>query len=82
MNDDKLKLLIQNVLSTSYGLELFSYFLDLSNCFSRGTNFNNVYQEYYNKGKKDFGHEIAEMIKKYSFDNYIKILKERNKDYE
>lgn len=82
MNDDKLKYIIQNVCNSSDGLKLLSYLLELSNCFSRGTNFNNLYQEYYNKGKKDFGLEIAEMIKKYSFDNYIKILKERNKDYE
>lgn len=76
MKDEELKLVIHNVLRTDDGFKLINYLIEESGCLSAGINFDTL-KEYYLRGKKDFGSDILSLVKKYSFENYIKILKER-----
>lgn len=76
MKEEELKLVTYNVLHTEDGYKLIKHLIIESGCLSAGINFDTL-KEYYFRGKKDFGSDILSLVKKYSFENYIKILKER-----
>lgn len=73
MNSDKLKIVLYNALQLPDCIEYLKYLIEKSCCYSRSNNFNNVNQEYYNRGRKDFGAEILEDIMKTDFNKFVKL---------
>lgn len=67
MNEEKLKLIVQNLLTNDFGREYLKYLIIESGCLDRSINFENVNKEYYLKGKKELGHVILNDIKKFSY---------------
>lgn len=80
MTEDKLKLLIYNVSNDKDGYEFIKYLLEKSNCFSRSNNFICINQDYYNRGRKDFGNEILDLVQKYNFKKFVELQEERIKN--
>jgi len=74
LSEDKLKLVINNILNTKDGRELFSHLLANSGMFQTGINGNS--KDVYIKGRADFGLEIRDLIMENDFNSYIKMLQE------
>ena len=75
--NSKLKTVLYNALSSPDCIEYLKYLIQKSNCYSRSNNFNNTNQEYYNRGRKDFGSEILEDIMMSDFNKFVELQNER-----
>ena len=73
MDDDKLKLIVHNVLNSNDGFLFVKFLVSASGVSDRSVNFDNALKQYYLQGKKDFGAFILELIKKYNFDKFVQI---------
>ncbi len=81
LDDDKLKLVVNNVAVTADGLKLLGHLLESSRVFTKGIKGDpNI--DAYNRGRADFGLEIRELIIRSNIEQYCKILKEANKENE
>lgn len=80
MEDEELKNVVYNVSKDKDGYKFISYLIEHSRCNNPGANFENEKIEYYNRGMKDFGRFISNLIQKYNFPKYIEIEKERSAD--
>ncbi len=75
MNDEELKKLVNKVVETAEGFQLFEYLIFQSGCLDRSINFDNTLKQYYICGKKDFGTYILDLIKTSNFDKYTKMIR-------
>ena len=67
--------LIKDVIQTQAGYMLFEILLEKFGAFERGCNFENLYLEYYNKGRRDKGLWLLDLVEKADIEalNKIKI---------
>lgn len=81
LDDEHLGFALFNVANSKDGLALLSHLIETSNCLCKGATFESE-KDYYNKGFRDFGFMICEMMMKYAFDKYVELLNERRKNNE
>ncbi len=80
LDDEKLKLAVHNTANLPDGLDLLFHLITLSGCDTQGIT-GNERQDYYNKGMRDFGLKLRDLLISYAPEKYINSLKERiNKD--
>lgn len=75
MNNDKLKLVIQSLMSTDFGREYVKEIIKRSSCLDDSICFDNVNRNYYLQGKKTIGQSILNDIQKYSYKNYEEMIR-------
>ena len=73
MTEDKFIEIIKDVLNTDCGFKFISEMLEELGAFERGCNFNNIYIEYYNRGKRDKGLWLLDLVKKSHIEKYKQI---------
>ena len=78
MKPDELRNLIVNITNDSNGLKFVKFILEELGAYERGVNFNSKEIDYYNRGKREKGLWLLDLISKYNIEKYIEIIKERN----
>lgn len=73
---DKIKFMVQNVLATPDGYNFVKYLLTENRCLDSEVNFD-IQKFYFQSGRRSFGEEILELVRKCDFESYIKLQKER-----
>lgn len=76
MNEDDLKLCIENVLNTEDGFNFVKHILNETGCFNRSINFDK-YKNYYLQGRCSIGEYILELMRKCNFKKYVELQQER-----
>lgn len=74
--NDKIKFMVQNVLANPDGYNFVKYIITESRCLDSEVNFD-IQKFYFQSGRRRFGEEILELVRKYDFDSYVKLQKER-----
>lgn len=64
MEEEKLIELIKAIISTDAGYKFFEILLEKLGAFERGCNFENLYLEYYNKGRREKGLWLLDLLEK------------------
>ena len=77
MNEDKLLEILKDVLNTDCGYELIQEMLEKLGAFERGCNFDNTNMEYYNRGKRDKGLWLLDLVRKADLNKFEEILIKR-----
>ena len=78
MNEEKLIEIIKDVLNTKCGFEFIRELLEKLGAFERGCIFENVNQEYYNRGKREKGLWLLDLIKEADLNKFCEILIKRS----
>ncbi len=73
--EEKLIELIKEIINTQAGFKFFEILLAKLGAFERGCNFENIYNEYYNKGKREKGLWLLDLAEQADIEaiNKIKI---------
>lgn len=74
MDEDKLKLTVENAVNSPDCVDLLAHLIEKSGCFREGLH-NNERQEIYNRGYGDFGLYIRRLLLNYVPEVYIGIIK-------
>ena len=77
MTDDNFEVVLKDVLNTDCGFYFVSELLERLGAFERGCNFENIQIEYYNRGKREKGLWLLDLVKKVDLENYTIIEKNR-----
>ena len=77
MNEDKLLEILKVILNTDCGLLFIQEMLEKLGAFERGCNFDNTNMEYYNRGKRDKGLWLLDLVRKADLDKFEEILIKR-----
>lgn len=77
MNEDKFLEILKDVLNTDCGYELIQEMLEKLGAFERGCNFDNTNMEYYNRGKRDKGLWLLDLVRKADLNKFEEILIKR-----
>lgn len=77
MTDDEIKQIVKNVLNTEAGFEFVDILLDKTGAFDRGCNFQNVQQEYFNRGKREQGLWLLDLVAESNFNKFTELNKRR-----
>lgn len=77
MTEDEIKELVRNITNDDVGFEFICFLLNRLGAFDRGCNFQNIQQEYYNKGKREQGLWLLDLIAESNFNKFIEINKRR-----
>lgn len=77
MTDDNFEVVLKDVLKTDCGFYFVSELLERLGAFERGCNFENIQIEYYNRGKREKGLWLLDLVKKVDLENYTIIEKNR-----
>lgn len=64
MDEEKLIEVLKNVLNTDCGFAFVTELLEKLGAFERGCNFDNVNMEYYNRGRREKGLWLLDLVKK------------------
>jgi len=78
--DEQIKDIVKNVIQTPSGFEFIEILLDRLGAFERGCNFQNIEQEYFNKGKKEQGLWLLDLVRESHFNNFIEIQRKRRNE--
>ena len=78
-SDDEIKNIIHNVAENEYGLKFIEILLDKLGAYERGCNFQNRDIDLYNRGKREQGLWLLDLLKECNFDKFTQIEKERIK---
>lgn len=70
MTDDDLKLIVQNLLNTDFGVEYLKLLIERSGVLNNSINFDNVNKNYFIQGKNDIGNSILNDILKFAPNEY------------
>lgn len=74
---DEIKNIVKSVVQTDAGFKFIDILLDKLGAFERGCNFQNIEQEYYNKGRKEQGLWLLDLVRDSHFNQYIELEKIR-----
>ena len=74
LTEEQLKQAVNNVAVTDDGLKLLGHLISISGAGIRGVNPEPRRGDYLS-GRADYGEEIIEMVKLYSFEKYIELCK-------
>ena len=77
MSEDEIKEIVKNLLNTDAGFEFIDILLDKLGAFDRGCNFQNIQQEYFNRGKREMGLWLLDLVQDSNFNKFIEINKKR-----
>ena len=77
MNEDKLLEILKNILNTDCGFEFIQEMLEKLGAFERGCNFDNTNMEYYNRGRRDKGLWLLDLVRKADLNKFEEILIKR-----
>lgn len=77
MNEDKFLEILKDVLNSDYGFEFIQEMLEKLGAFERGCNFDNTNMEYYNRGKRDKGLWLLDLVRKADLNKFEEILIKR-----
>ena len=77
MTEDEIREIVKDVLNTPAGFKFAEILLDKLGAFERGTNVQNVYTEYFVKGKREQGLWLLDLIKDSNFNQFVEIMKKR-----
>ena len=81
-SDKDIKLIVENVSNTEEGLKFIFILLTKFGAFERGCNFQNTNMEYYNRGKREQGLWLLDLLENSNFNKFNEIYKLRRKDYD
>jgi hypothetical protein len=73
LDDEKLKLVVENVANMPDGLLLLEHFIELSGCFTQGIAKDST-TEFYNKGQRDFGLKIRALLIEHAPNKYVELI--------
>lgn len=80
-NENDLKNMVRNVSNSKDGLDFIYYLLDCFGTFSSKINLSNSeLQNIASAIKKEQGEFILDLLRKYNFEKFIEIQRERNKE--
>ena len=77
MEDEKIIELIKPIINTQEGFRFFSILLEKLGAFGRGCNLENTNLEYFNRGRREKGLWLLELVKQANWEKYTSI--ERNR---
>ena len=77
--DDEIKLIVKNVANDNEGFKFIQILLDKFGAFDRGCKFDNSNMEYYNRGKREQGLWLLDLLGNSNFNKFIEIEKLRRK---
>lgn len=80
MQDKELKELVHNVLIDKDGYEFIKVLLEELGAFERGVNLQSRDNDLFNRGKREKGLWLLDLVQKSNFDKYVEIMKERLND--
>lgn len=76
--DEQIKLIVHNVAENDDGFEFLSILLEKLGAFERGFNFQNHEMEVYNRGKREQGLWLSDLIRDSNFNKYTELNKRRS----
>lgn len=76
-SEEDIRLIVLNVSNNPEGFKFFDILLDKLGAFERGCKFDNSNMEYYNRGKKEQGLWLLDLLRDSNFDKYSEIVKQR-----
>ena len=79
MNAQELELIVKNVANTDAGMKCIEVLLDKLGAFERGYNFQNTEQEAFNKGRREQGLWLLDLLRDSNFNKFIEVEKKRSK---
>ena len=78
-SQDDIKSIVSNVAEDEYGFKFIEILLDKLGAFERGCNFQNQQADIYNRGKREQGLWLLDLLKESNFNKFVEIEKERMK---
>ena len=75
--EEEIKMTLKNVSNTKEGLNFITILLDKLGAFERGCNFQNHDIEVFNRGKREQGLWLLDLLAQSNFDKFVEIQKER-----
>ncbi len=75
--EDEIRLIVKNVSNDIEGFKFLDILLDKLGAFERGCNFENSHLEYYNKGRKEQGLWLLDLLRDSNFEKFTKIYEQR-----
>lgn len=74
--DDEIKLIVQNVSNNESGYKFLKLMLKRLGAFERGVCFDDSRREFYNRGKREQGLWLLDLVRENSFEKYTEIERE------
>lgn len=78
--DDEIKMTLKNVSNKEEGLNFIEILLDRLGAWERGCNFQNREMEVFNRGKREQGLWLLDLLKESNFEKFIEIEQRRRKE--
>jgi len=78
--DDEIKMTLKNVSNKEEGLIFIEILLDKLGAWERGCNFQNHDVDMFNRGKREQGLWLLDLLKQSNFKKFIEIEERRRKD--
>lgn len=78
MNDAEIKEIIKNVANNNVGFEFLKLMLDRLGAFEKGVNFKDMNLDMFNRGRREQGIWLLELIRESNFNKFIEIQKQRS----
>lgn len=75
--DEEIRLIVQNVANDSEGFKFLEILLDKLGAYERGAKFDNSNMEYFNRGKREQGLWLLDLLRDSNFEMYKKIEEKR-----
>lgn len=77
--DKQIELIVKNVSNSNDGMKFIEILLDKLGAFERGCNFQNSEMEYYNRGKREQGLWLLDLLRDNNFEKFTQLQKTRRK---
>lgn len=77
--DEQIQMTLKNVVKKEEGLCFIEILLDKLGAFERGCNFQNHDMEVFNRGRREQGLWLLDLLKQSDFEKFIEIEKRRRK---
>ena len=71
--EDEIRLIVKNVANNQEGFKFLDILLDKLGAFERGCNFQNHDIEMFNKGKREQGQWLLDLLRDSNFEKFIEI---------
>jgi len=76
-SENQIRMIINNVALSQDGLKFIEILIDKLGAFERGCKFDNSNMEYYNRGKREQGLWLLDLLRDSNFEKYCEIVKQR-----
>ena len=78
--EEQIKMTVKNVANNSEGVRFIEILLDKLGAYERGCNFNNHDIEVFNRGRREQGLWLLDLLKESNFNKFIEIETRRRKE--